>query len=730
MLEKIKKYLIILLEKTDSKITAILFLLLIFSFHAFGAPTIDLEKGVPSGYIGQYLLSLEDKEGELSIEDILQADTQNQFTVNHRSSIHFTPKESSSLWVKINVKNISLENYYYLSLQFPDVDELSFYGIEGDSVVEKEVVTGNLFNFYTREIPHPLFSFSLIPDCDTYYLRLKSTNPIHVALKVSEKHGLFQSYHTYDLWQGIFLGLSILVVMVFATTLIVEKNRLSVYYLLHVLGTVLIVGIYQGHAKQYFFPNSTFIHTYQTGLIALFSLPTIFFVCKFLNVKFINKSCRTTLLIIMQALLMIIVFDIAEMHNVSRVLLKVTAFVLTVFVLILGVFIASEGDRPTKIFVAGWVLYLTGVVCSVLLSAGLISYSLLTYNGFSIGVGVSIIFASVAVADRFQQYKRSNNKLEADMLEHLRKNEKLVKQQNMILEAKVSERTREIEQQRIEIELKNRIIRKQNNELIHYNTSLEQQVEDRTRALSKSYDEIKKKTLQLEQFNYVAAHNLRAPVSTLLGLTNIFNPQNVSPENLMVIEKIKETSLKLDHIIIDLNNILNVSDPANIIHEHFTLSEAFDKAQEMLQKEIYATETNVEVNFSECPEVYTVKPFLLSVFYNLLSNAIKYKSENRKPSIKVSSGYLDQNTLYILFEDNGMGIDLKAYGSKLFGLYKRFSFHVKGKGMGLFMVKTQVELMDGKIEVSSTPGVGTTFQIHLPVKKVKKKVSKTETSQL
>lgn len=77
--------------------------------------------------------------------------------------------------------------------------------------------------------------------------------------------------------------------------------------------------------------------------------------------------------------------------------------------------------------------------------------------------------------------------------------------------------------------------------------------------------------------------------------------------------------------------------------------------------------------------------------------------------------YLTEKHLNIIFEDNGKGIDLKKYGSQLFGLYKRFDVDVDGKGMGLFMVKTQVEDLGGTIQAFSEPGKGTKFHILLPV---------------
>jgi signal transduction histidine kinase len=68
----------------------------------------------------------------------------------------------------------------------------------------------------------------------------------------------------------------------------------------------------------------------------------------------------------------------------------------------------------------------------------------------------------------------------------------------------------------------------------------------------------------------------------------------------------------------------------------------------------------------------------------------------------------------IRVKDNGVGIDLDQFGDKIFGLYQRFHDHVNGKGIGLYLVKTQVEALNGKIQVQSKVDEGTEFKLVFP----------------
>ena len=115
-----------------------------------------------------------------------------------------------------------------------------------------------------------------------------------------------------------------------------------------------------------------------------------------------------------------------------------------------------------------------------------------------------------------------------------------------------------------------------------------------------------------------------------------------------------------------------------------------------------------ECGFDEVDAIFTIKSYLYSIFYNLTSNSIKYRRTDVAPVITIQSRKV-KNKLEICFKDNSKGIDLDKNGSQLFGLYKRFDTTTEGKGMGLFMVKTQVEALGGKINVKSKLGQGTEF---------------------
>lgn len=300
-----------------------------------------------------------------------------------------------------------------------------------------------------------------------------------------------------------------------------------------------------------------------------------------------------------------------------------------------------------------------------------------------------------------------------------------IQQQNRSLELQVQKRTEELALQNEELtqsqeeiaaqrdvvaaqnqELQNArlIIEKQNHDILMRNESLEAEVEKRTRDLVE-YNQ------QLEQFAFISAHNLRAPVARILGLGHILEIEGENPREARVIsDKMVISAKELDRVVRDLNTVLDIRRNSNSAIAPINLEEELRLIKINLEKEIQETNTTFVEDFSKGSVLWGVKPYLDSILLNLISNAIKYRHPERNPVITIwSEEKDDQFTLTI--EDNGLGMDMAVCKEKLFMLYSRFHSHVEGKGMGLYLVKTQVIAMGGKIEVQSILDKGTVFRI-------------------
>jgi len=215
----------------------------------------------------------------------------------------------------------------------------------------------------------------------------------------------------------------------------------------------------------------------------------------------------------------------------------------------------------------------------------------------------------------------------------------------------------------------------------------------------------------LEQFTYIISHNLRAPVANIKGLSTVLNYFEIDDaECLETLKALSASVDSLDNVIIDLNQILQTGHQVNESSELVSLPVIITEISPMIIKNSVV----VSCNFDEISELTMLKSYLYSIFQNLIVNSIKYRRSETSPVISIKSEVKNGKAI-ISFVDNGKGIDLEKYGPQLFGLYKRFDFTVEGKGMGLFMVKMQVENLGGTITVESEPDKGTRFLIELPL---------------
>lgn len=131
----------------------------------------------------------------------------------------------------------------------------------------------------------------------------------------------------------------------------------------------------------------------------------------------------------------------------------------------------------------------------------------------------------------------------------------------------------------------------------------------------------------------------------------------------------------------------------------------------MLDADLKFNDTEVVTDFL-ITNLYFPLIYFESIIINLVSNSLKYRKVKERPQIIIST-YKDEDTGLVVLEyqDNGMGIDLVKNGDKVFGLYKTFTTHTDAHGVGLFLVKTQVESQGGQILIDSQPNVGTRFKI-------------------
>jgi PAS domain S-box-containing protein len=223
--------------------------------------------------------------------------------------------------------------------------------------------------------------------------------------------------------------------------------------------------------------------------------------------------------------------------------------------------------------------------------------------------------------------------------------------------------------------------------------------------------ELTRNNKDLQQFSYITSHNLRAPLSNLTGLLNLIEEIPIENKELKeILNGFNKSTHLLNETINDLVKVIVIKDNPSIQKEDVPLYDIFENIFSQLNFLISIHKPIIKINFEEVNTLYINKAYLESILLNLMTNSLKYKSEERKLKINISTSTID-NTTTIVFNDNGIGIDLERNKDKVFGLYQRFHNHADGKGLGLYLIKSQVEIMGGTINLESEVNIGTTFTL-------------------
>lgn len=312
-------------------------------------------------------------------------------------------------------------------------------------------------------------------------------------------------------------------------------------------------------------------------------------------------------------------------------------------------------------------------------------------------------------------HKQKDNKLLNQQKNIIEKKNEELNQSNATLQAyneELTQQQEEISSQRDAIALQNQkleevmqIIEEQRDKILHQNEKLEEEVQKRT-------GELVQYVQQLEEYAFITAHNLRAPVARIAGLGQLIQKKQSNPDELkFILEKLTSASEELGLIFEDLNSILDIRTFSMEVFTDVNIEEELTYIRDNLKSEIKHNNVILLADFEEVKTIYSIKPYIQSILFNLISNAMKYRHLQRQPVITVKTGRED-DMVCLSVADNGIGIDNDNL-DMIFQLYKRFHFHVEGRGMGLFLVKTQVDALGGFIKVDTKVGIGTTIKVFL-----------------
>ena len=240
---------------------------------------------------------------------------------------------------------------------------------------------------------------------------------------------------------------------------------------------------------------------------------------------------------------------------------------------------------------------------------------------------------------------------------------------------------------------------------------IEQKILEQNARLQAITIDLKRKNDQLEEFTQIVSHNLRSPIGNILSLLTFMETSTAEEDKAQLMNYLKESTSNALTTLEELNEVLKIKQNRNIEKQLLEFDKVFNQVRTMVSAKIAECSAEVKSDFSKAPTIVYPNIYLESIFLNLLTNALKYRKPDQKPLIELRT-YRDKKDILLEVKDNGLGINLDRYGHQIFKLQKTFHKHPESRGIGLFMIKNQIEAMGGEISIKSKENIGTTFFIN------------------
>lgn len=701
------------------RIVFVLFFTFIAVFTASGQSAWIIKNG-DLGYVGKSASYWRDSSSVASYQQAVEQ----EFTPGGLEVLNFN-RDDAAYWIKVPVVNRSENHFFYLQLEFPMIDSIEVY-LDGTGIPTYR--TGDRYTYDQRPVDHPTFLFPLTMeenDSAVIYLRVRSKDQLFLPLRIGDREAITVDNGNKLVFLGLYFG--VIFVMFFYNLFIYITTRDNSYlwYILYIAFIGLTQGSLEGLTFQYIFPGYPGVYN---ASVVFFSAFTGFAAIEFAKIfvqpkRFTPRFYRGLIIFQVIYALAIITYLFGDVA-LSYTFVDTGALTVSIYALIFISIIARKGYRPAKFFLIAWTVFLAGIFIFAMRNIGVVEYSFISKSIIEIGSGLEAILLSIALADRINTLKKEKEASQEEALLVSKENERIVREQNEMLEQKVKERTHE----------------------------LERTLSNLKEAQSQLVDA--EKMASLGQLTAGIAHEINNPVNFISAnigplrrdmddikeLLEWLENKIQEGKDLETIEELEafKKDIEFDYIIDEVDDLLQgmqdgTDRTVEIIKglkvfsrldeqdiKYVDIHEGLDSTLILLNNSIRDI-MDLKKSYSDLPKIECYPGKLNQVFMNILNNAaqaIKSNPQQKdKGVIEISTRQLSDTHIEIKISDNGPGMP-EEVRKKIFEPFFTTKPVGEGTGLGLSIVYNIIRNHQGTVEVESETGVGTTFIITLPVQHV------------
>jgi len=625
-----------------------------------------------------------DDDNVVTIDYILKNTEGEKFIPIANKIPHFG-LNNTPVWIRFNIIS-RLEDDFFLMIENPSLNSVDFYLVDASGNIVNHESTGSYRLIDERRVKTANFYFDLhLQDSRLYtcYLKVQTSDTsLQVPMQIATMKHFYEQKHQLTLWQGLYFGLFVFMFIYNAFLFYSLRDTSYLYFSSFILFMGLMFAAIKGFGLEYLWSNYPYLNSLVPIYGSIAGVAMILFTSRFLHSHVNTPKLHIWLMAIILLFLVNIIVFFSGWQYLASLIILYNAIVTLFFLMFVSLKVWQNGYEPAKYYLFAWSFFVLGIIVFFLRELGLLPFNVIVGNILQIASTVSILFMSFALSRKINIYIESRNQAQELALQTALENERLISDQNQLLEARVAERT---------IDLKETV------------ATLHKQRADLDEANS-----FKDKIFS------IISHDLKSPISTLAGLLQVLKLKSLSDAEKNKVVVNLEIALKATKILLDNMLAWSVkSDRKTIETEELSIREVVDEVLSLFEFQAESKNINLRNLVEGNYYFYANKNMIQLVLRNLVSNSIKFTPKNGLVEVGMRP---DVPNLSLYIKDTGIGMSQDVI-HKLFKsnvhTSTRGTENEKGTGLGLKLCKEFIEKMNGSITVESHPGHGTTFTILL-----------------
>jgi len=637
------------------------------------------------------------------------------------------------VWVKFSITNTGRRVDNLLKLTNPNFEEVTLYSFSAQAFLVDSALITKHNAFGDREYLDVNYLFNInvqSGESREFYIRIKSKMPLIIPMAIISPQQHVKSVAREYLISGIYMGIVLIMGIYNFCLYLSTQDKNYLYYICYVFGAGFTQMGIKGMSFQFFWPDSPGFESHSVVLFgSLTGIAALFFTINFLDVRRNFKRIYTVLLAFISLFVSALIVLLFDRYSAFTIMQSSTALS-SVGVLLISAYVVYKRPAPSsKIFLGAWSILLLGSLIFLFKDYGVLPYNMFTVHAVQAASGIEMALLSLALANKINIYKKEKEESQARELMVIEENAKLIREQNIVLERRVQERThalresneslqrtlthlKEAQAQLVEAEKMASLgqltagVAHEINNPINFVTSNVAPLKRDVNMIWEAMDEVERIALAddipfEEKERYIRVYKeemdvayLKTEIDFLLkGMHEGATRTAEIVKSLRIFSRVDEESLKFADINEGLDSTLVILN--SVIKEGITVIK----------------------EFGELPPIECYPGKLNQVFLNIITNgiyAINRKFNGKPGGVLNIKTTVDAENAYISIGDNGVGMSDEVK-ERMFEPFFTTKEVGEGTGLGMSIVYNTIKKHGGDIRVESSVGEGVSFLIAIPL---------------